>query len=419
MSRVEYLLSSRGWAWGWRARRSRRPTSSRRSWSCRKRGWSSRRRTGRGARPPRRLENASRSSRRAGPGRAGAGGDLSRVGREGRGESRRLLGEMRDILATRIRTVCATRRRGWPARQRRTHARDGRIGRRRGPGAQADAATAKDLVVGIDLGTTNSLVAYIGPGRAAGDPGRGGSADSCPRWSPSDRRARSWVTQRADARAQRRARGVLGQAFMGKGFEDVREELRYFPFHVTPSEEVVRIRIGDRELTPPEVSALILRELRVRAERHLGRPSRRQSSPSRRTSTTPSGRPRRTRVGSPAWTCSGSSTSRPRPASRTGSSGGRSDRRLRPGRGDVRRLDPEDQGRHLRGARDERGHAPRRGRLRPRLLDLVVDELRTKRRRRHWRAGHAPGDPSRRRGRADPLSSEERTVFSLPLPPHG
>ena len=60
--------------------------------------------------------------------------------------------------------------------------------------------------------------------------------------------------------------------FMGKGFEDVREELRYFPFQVTPSQEIVRIRIGDRELTPPEISALILRDLRSRAERHLGRP---------------------------------------------------------------------------------------------------------------------------------------------------
>jgi molecular chaperone DnaK len=60
--------------------------------------------------------------------------------------------------------------------------------------------------------------------------------------------------------------------FMGKGFEDVREELRYFPFQLTPSQEIVRIRIGDRELTPPEISALILRELRTRAERHFGRP---------------------------------------------------------------------------------------------------------------------------------------------------
>jgi molecular chaperone DnaK len=59
--------------------------------------------------------------------------------------------------------------------------------------------------------------------------------------------------------------------FMGKGFEDVREELRYFPFQVAPSQEIVRIRIGDRELTPPEISAFILRDLRTRAEQHLGR----------------------------------------------------------------------------------------------------------------------------------------------------
>jgi molecular chaperone DnaK (HSP70) len=59
--------------------------------------------------------------------------------------------------------------------------------------------------------------------------------------------------------------------FMGEGYEDVRDELRYFPFRVGASQEVVRIRIGERELTPPEVSALILKELKRRAERHLGR----------------------------------------------------------------------------------------------------------------------------------------------------
>jgi chaperone protein DnaK len=60
--------------------------------------------------------------------------------------------------------------------------------------------------------------------------------------------------------------------FMGKGYEDVKEELRYFPFHVVPSDEVVRIRVADREVTPPEVSALILRALKERAEAHLGEP---------------------------------------------------------------------------------------------------------------------------------------------------
>jgi Fe-S protein assembly chaperone HscA len=130
---------------------------------------------------------------------------------------------------------------------------------------------ASELVVGIDLGTTNSLVAYMDrgvPRVIRDDEGRGlvpsvvafGAAGSV----VGDAARRMLVRN-----AERAVYSV--KRFMGKGFEDVREELRYFPFHVTPSQEIVRIRIGDRELTPPEISALILRDLRVRAERHFGR----------------------------------------------------------------------------------------------------------------------------------------------------
>ena len=43
--------------------------------------------------------------------------------------------------------------------------------------------------------------------------------------------------------------------FMGRGWDDVREEARHVPFEIIPNPEVVRIRAGDREVTPPEVSA--------------------------------------------------------------------------------------------------------------------------------------------------------------------
>jgi Fe-S protein assembly chaperone HscA len=136
---------------------------------------------------------------------------------------------------------------------------------------QPEAQGMPELVVGIDLGTTNSLVAYMDRGvpqiiRDAEGRGLLPSVVAFGSTGPvvGDPARRMLVRQ-----AERAVYSV--KRFMGKGFEDVREELRYFPFHVTPSEEIVRIRVGERELTPPEISALILRELRARAERHLGR----------------------------------------------------------------------------------------------------------------------------------------------------
>ena len=58
--------------------------------------------------------------------------------------------------------------------------------------------------------------------------------------------------------------------FMGRGFDDVRDELRYFPFTVRAVDGIVRLVAGDREVTPPEVSAVILKSLRERAAAHLG-----------------------------------------------------------------------------------------------------------------------------------------------------
>ncbi len=129
----------------------------------------------------------------------------------------------------------------------------------------------KELVVGIDLGTTNSLVAYMD-----GDAPRVINDEEGRALLPSVVAFGSGgpvVGDVAKRQLVRNAERVVYsiKRFMGKGYEDVKDELHYFPFRVTPSQEVVRIRIADRELTPPEISAMILRELRRRAERHFGR----------------------------------------------------------------------------------------------------------------------------------------------------
>jgi Fe-S protein assembly chaperone HscA len=61
---------------------------------------------------------------------------------------------------------------------------------------------------------------------------------------------------------------------MGRGIEDVQDELKLFPFRLEPTEagEVLRIRLGERTFTPPEISAYILLQLKANAERYFHAP---------------------------------------------------------------------------------------------------------------------------------------------------
>jgi molecular chaperone DnaK len=123
-------------------------------------------------------------------------------------------------------------------------------------------------VVGIDLGTTNSLVAFVKDGAPVVIPDAAGE-----RLLPSvvsvGGDGRIHVGQTAVARLLTDAgRTVYSvKRFMGKGIDDVRDEARMLPFAVSgEAGGVVRIGLGDKQFTPPEISAFILRELKQRAE---------------------------------------------------------------------------------------------------------------------------------------------------------
>jgi molecular chaperone DnaK len=123
-------------------------------------------------------------------------------------------------------------------------------------------------VVGIDLGTTNSLVAYVRDGQPVVIRDRSGDG-----LLPSIVSAAADGTFFVGREAQRRLLTDAGRTvysvkrFMGKGLEDVGDEVRLLPFRVAGEPGgVVRIGLGDREFTPPEISALILRDLKRRAE---------------------------------------------------------------------------------------------------------------------------------------------------------
>src|SRR5947207_564026 len=123
-------------------------------------------------------------------------------------------------------------------------------------------------VVGIDLGTTNSLVAYVHDGVPVVIRDRGGDA-----LLPSVVSVAEDQTVYVGREAERRLLTDPGRTvysvkrFMGKGVHDVGDEARLFPFRLAGDPGgIVKIGLGAREFTAPEISAFILRELKHRAE---------------------------------------------------------------------------------------------------------------------------------------------------------
>jgi Fe-S protein assembly chaperone HscA len=130
-------------------------------------------------------------------------------------------------------------------------------------------------VVGIDLGTTNSLVAFMdltGP-VVIPDPLGPNMVPSIV--SLSDDGHSFIVGEQARARLITRPEHSVYSVkrLMGRGAADIQDEIKLFPFKIAEgSEHVLRLRVGDRTLTPPEVSAQVLRKLKTNAEAYLGEP---------------------------------------------------------------------------------------------------------------------------------------------------
>src|SRR5215510_1362154 len=112
-------------------------------------------------------------------------------------------------------------------------------------------------VVGIDLGTTNSLVAFVKDGAPVVIREKNGDA-----LVPSVVSVAEDGTIYVGREAQRRlltdaSRTVYSvKRFMGRGLDDVKDEARLLPFRISgESAGVVRIGLGEREFTAPEISA--------------------------------------------------------------------------------------------------------------------------------------------------------------------
>ncbi len=134
---------------------------------------------------------------------------------------------------------------------------------------QIDFGQSKSHIVGIDLGTTNSLVSVLD---LTGPRILSGIVPSVVSVLP---------TGEVIAGAEARERLVTNpestvysaKRLMGRGVADIQDELKLFPFHIAPgSETVLKLQLGDKIMTPPEIAAHVLRKLKLDAEEVLGGP---------------------------------------------------------------------------------------------------------------------------------------------------
>jgi len=124
-------------------------------------------------------------------------------------------------------------------------------------------------IVGIDLGTTNSLVAFMDQEGPHVIPGPDGQTKVPSIVGLTDNGL--IVGDSAKAHLIRDPSHTIYSVkrFMGKGLDDVKDELKYFPYHLHEKNGVIRIEIGEKTYSPPQVSAMILKELKRRAEEYL------------------------------------------------------------------------------------------------------------------------------------------------------
>ncbi len=125
-------------------------------------------------------------------------------------------------------------------------------------------------IVGIDLGTTNSLVAYMDKGTPRVIAGRN-ERNMVPSVVAMTDNGLIVGDPAKEHLTRNPARTVYSvKRFMGKSLEDVQGELTYFPYTLTEQGGVIRFKLGEKTYSPPQISAMILKELKHRAETHLG-----------------------------------------------------------------------------------------------------------------------------------------------------
>lgn len=134
----------------------------------------------------------------------------------------------------------------------------------------------EDIIVGIDLGTTNSLVAFINPDKqphVINDTGKGVLVPSVVHFGPTgDVLVGNEAKEYLITDPQNTVFSV--KRLLGRSYHDIANYKDFFSYKVIDddTESLVKIKVGDKFYTPIELSALILKELKTRAEHALKTP---------------------------------------------------------------------------------------------------------------------------------------------------
>jgi molecular chaperone DnaK len=127
-------------------------------------------------------------------------------------------------------------------------------------------------VIGIDLGTTNSCMAVIEGGEPTVIPNAEGgrTTPSVVAFTKDDQRLVGTPAKRQQVTNPQNTVFSI-KRFMGRKFDEVSEEMKIVPYEVVkgPNDDV-RVKAGDQEYAPPELSAMILQKLKTDAEAYLG-----------------------------------------------------------------------------------------------------------------------------------------------------
>jgi molecular chaperone DnaK len=127
-------------------------------------------------------------------------------------------------------------------------------------------------IIGIDLGTTNSVVAVMEGGQAVVIPNQEGgrTTPSVVGFTKSGERLVGTVAKRQSVTNPENTVYSI-KRFMGRRFNEVSEEMKLVPYKVVAGENGdARVEIMGKRYSPPEISAMILNKLKEAAEAYLG-----------------------------------------------------------------------------------------------------------------------------------------------------
>ena len=139
------------------------------------------------------------------------------------------------------------------------------------PGESKPKEACKQRVVGIDLGTTNSLVAHVADSAPEVIAGEGGPlVPSVVHYGKDG----ILVGRPAEAKALESPRETIGSVkrLIGRGMKDVAGIRGLLPYDLAGDDRAITVLVHDKQISPVEVSAEVLRELKQRAEAALGGP---------------------------------------------------------------------------------------------------------------------------------------------------